>query len=270
VTETSSSLVAATPSEPCILVETLSTGAAVIWLNRPSRLNALGVEMVSEIVKGVNRAVDEGATALVLRARGRSFCTGADLKERRTMNEEQRYAHNRGINAAVNALATAPVPTIAVIHGMAMGGGLELALGCDLRIVAESAQLGLTEARIGAIPGAGGTQRLPRLVGISQALYMMYVGDTVPGRRAHEIGLINECVPDEELEEAVSRYVDLLGSRSPFAARTLKAVVHEGMSMSLEEGLERERLALSAILGSADYAEGLAAFAERRRPRFSR
>jgi len=253
-----------------ILVDVHHTGAVEIWLNRPERLNALGVEMVAALLKIIGDAGAVGATALVIRAKGRGFCAGADLKERQTMAEAARHAHNRAINAAVNALEAAPVPTIAVINGIAMGGGLELALGCDIRIAAESAQLGLTEARIGAIPGAGGTQRLPRLIGISRALDMMYTGEPVLAKKALDIGLVNACVADQELDDAVSRYLDVLGSRSASAARTLKKVVYEGMQSSLLGGLEIERRALRAILGSADYAEGLAAFAEKRPPRFSR
>ena len=190
------------------------TGAVEIWLNRPQRLNALGVEMVDALLKVIGDALATGATALVIRAKGRGFCAGADLKERQTMAEAERHAHNRAINAAVNALEAAPVPTIAVINGIAMGGGLELALGCDIRIAAESAQLGLTEAQIGAIPGAGGTQRLPRLIGISRALDMMYTGDPISAEKALDIGLVNICVPDQELDDTVGRYMDVLGSRS--------------------------------------------------------
>ena len=253
-----------------IIVDVQQSGAVEIWLNRPERLNALGVEMVETLQKAVDGALAAGATALVIRAKGRGFCAGADLKERRTMTESDRHAHNRAINAAVNAVAAAPVPTIAVINGIAMGGGLELALGCDIRIAAESAQIGLTEARIGAIPGAGGTQRLPRLIGISRALDMMYTGEPVSARTAFEIGLVNSCVADVDLDSAARRYIDIIGSRSPSAARTLKRVVCAGMEVSLANGLEHEREALTTILGSADYAEGLAAFAERRPPRFSR
>jgi enoyl-CoA hydratase/carnithine racemase len=253
-----------------ILVEPHHTGAVEIWLNRPERMNALGVEMVAALLKVIGDAVAAGATALVIRAKGRGFCAGADLKERRTMAEAERHAHNRAINAAVNALEAAPVPTIAVINGIAMGGGLELALGCDIRIAAESAQLGLTEARIGAIPGAGGTQRLPRLIGTSRALDMMFTGEPVSARKALDLGLVNACVADGELDDAVRRYLDVLGSRSPSATRTLKKVVYEGMQSSLIGGLECERVALKTIFASPDYAEGLAAFAEKRPPRFSR
>ena len=255
---------------PAILVNVLATRAVEIWLNRPERLNALGVEMAAALSAVVNDAVAAGATALVIRAKGRGFCAGADLKERQTMAEAERHAHNRAINAAVNALEATPVPTIAVINGIAMGGGLELALGCDIRIAGESAQLGLTEARIGAIPGAGGTQRLPRLIGISRALDMMYTGEPVTAKKALEIGLVNACIADHELDDAVGRYIAVLGSRSPSAARTLKQVVYEGMQSSLVDGLECERKALRTIFGSPDYAEGLAAFAAKRAPRFSR
>lgn len=253
-----------------VLVDVRQTGAVEVWLNRPERLNALGVEMVDALLKVIEGAITKGATALFIRAKGRGFCAGADLKERQTMAEADRHTHNRAINAVVNAVAEVPVPTIAVINGIAMGGGLELALGCDIRIAAESAQLGLTEARIGAIPGAGGTQRLPRLIGISRALDMMYTGEPIAARKALDIGLVNACVADQELDAAVTRYIDVLGSRSPSAARTLKKVVCEGMQSTLLCGLEQERRALSTILGSADYAEGLAAFAEKRPPKFSR
>jgi enoyl-CoA hydratase/carnithine racemase len=252
-----------------IFVETAETGAAVIWLNRPEKMNALGTEMVAALTDAVGAAVSGGASAVLLCGKGRAFCAGADLKERRGMDEEGRYRHNRAINAAVNALAAVPVPTIAAINGPALGGGLELALACDIRIAAESASLGLTETRLGGIPGAGGTQRLPRLIGISRALDMMYTGEPVSARRAYEIGLVNACVPDEAFDQTVTDYLALLGSRSAATARILKQVVHEGYSLTLADGLERERQALSAIFGSADYAEGLAAFAEKRPPKFS-
>jgi enoyl-CoA hydratase/carnithine racemase len=263
------SITLSSPSQS-ILVEMLETGAAQIWLNRPERLNALGVEMVDTLAKVIADVLAVGANAIFLRAKGRGFCAGADLKERLAMADAERHNHNRAINGAVNALAAAPVPTVAVINGVALGGGLELALSCDLRIAAESALLGLTEARIGAIPGAGGTQRLPRLIGISRALEMMYLGEPIAARRAFEVGLVSAWVPDEELENAVLQHIAVLGSRSPSVSRMLKKIVYEGMEMPLAEGLERERQAVSTVLGSADYAEGLAAFAAKRVPKFSR
>jgi enoyl-CoA hydratase/carnithine racemase len=252
------------------LVEMREPGTVEIWLNRPERLNALSVEMVTTLTKVVRGSVGSGVRALVLRGKGRGFCAGADLKERKTMAQVERYAHNRAIYAAVEALAAVPVPTVAVINGAAMGGGLELTLACDIRIAAENAQLGLTEARIGAMPGGGGTQRLPRLIGLSRALDLIYTGRTISGREAANIGLVNTCVAEEGLDAAVTGYMDVLASRSPTAARAVKKVVYEGLELPIAEGLERERKAFSAILRSADYEEGLTAFAEKRPPRFSR
>jgi len=253
-----------------VIVEALPSGAVQLWLNRPERLNALSVGMVAALLDAIRAAIDADARAIVIRGKGRGFCAGADLKERRTMDEAARLAHNRGINDAIDALAAAAMPTIAVVNGLALGGGCELALGCDIRIAAASAQIGLTEARIGAIPGAGGTQRLPRLIGISRALEMMYSGEPVSAQRAQEIGLVNACVDDAILDGTAMRYIALVGSRSPTAARTLKSVVTEGCAMPLADGLARERQALGTIFASADYAEGLAAFAEKRSPNFSR
>jgi enoyl-CoA hydratase len=259
----------ASPS-PTVVVDILESAAVQVWLNRPDQLNALDVELADALLNVVQHATAAGATALLIRGRGRAFCAGADLKARQKMSPEQRYAHNRTLNGIVNAIAAVPVPTIAVINGGAFGGGLELALGCDIRIAAESASVGLTEARIGAIPGAGGTQRLPRLIGVSKALEMMYLGEPVTATKAQEIGLVNVCVPDDRLEAEALRFVGTLGQRSAATARLLKKVVYLGMAASLSDGLELERQALGAILGSDDYAEGVAAFAEKRPPRFRR
>ena len=160
------------------------------------------------------------------------------------------------------------MPTIAVINGLAMGGGCEIALACDLRYAAEDAQIGLTEARIGAIPGAGGTQRMPRVVGASRALELMLTGEPIIGKRAETIGLVNAAVAADKLDAHVMRIATVLASRSPTGARTIKRLVYRGLETSLADGLAQEGLALREILDSPDYAEGLAAFAEKRQPRF--
>ncbi|MDQ6433207.1 enoyl-CoA hydratase-related protein [Mesorhizobium sp. LHD-90] len=239
-----------------------------LWLNRPDRMNALSREMVSAVRDVVRQAVEQKAGVVVLRAHGRAFCAGADLKQRATMTEQERYAHNRAISALADELAAVPVPTIAVIHGAALGGGLEISLACDIRLSAEEAMIGLTEARLGAIPGAGGTQRLPRLIGKSQALYLMYAGEPVTGRRAADIGMVNLAVPADELGKVADTYVATLATRSLDCAMKLKDVVARGCMLPLDEGLECEHQALLSIFGSADYLEGIAAFAEKRPPRF--
>jgi enoyl-CoA hydratase/carnithine racemase len=252
-----------------LVIEPLAPGVRQIRLDRPDRLNALGVAMVTGLQRAIEAQLQAGARVLLLRGTGRTFCVGADLKERQDMDVAARRAHNRAINAAADALAACPVPTIAVLNGLALGGGCELALACDIRIAAAGAKIGLTEARIGAIPGAGGTQRLPRLIGIGRALDMMFSGEPVDAARAEAIGLVQAVVADATLDAYVLRYASLLASRSPRTAGLLKRVVYGGIDVPLADGLAQERAALQDVFNSADYAEGLAAFAERRPPIFA-
>jgi enoyl-CoA hydratase/carnithine racemase len=251
-----------------VVVEPLAAGAVQIRLNRPDRMNALGVVMTDALERAVNEAIAAHARVILVRGTGRAFCAGADLKERRTMDEAARVRHNRKINAAVDALAAAPMPTIALINGLALGGGCEIAIACDFRVAAEDAQMGLTEARIGAIPGAGGTQRLPRLIGAARALEMILTGEPVSAARAAEIGLVNSVVAPGTLDAHAQRLASVLASRSPSGARTAKRLIHRGIEVPLADALQLERAALQEVLASADYAEGLAAFAEKRAPRF--
>ena len=185
------------------------------------------------------------------------------------MDLAARLAHNAAIRAAIDAVASARFVSIAVLNGVAVGGGLELALGCDLRFAAAGITLGLTESRVGAFPGAGGTQRLPRLIGVSRALQMMLTGEPVTSEYALGIGLVNEVVPAEELEARAVELAKTLAGRSAPALAAIKRLVYEGIELPLGAALQVERAALPEILGSADYAEGLSAFAERRSPRFT-
>lgn len=249
-------------------VEILLPGVVQLRLNRPERLNALGVDTVRDFVLALARLGELGARVLVIRGTGRAFCAGADLQARRSMDEPARRAHNRAINAACNAVAALPLPTIAALNGFTLGGGCELALACDLRLAADTAEIGLTETRIGAIPGAGGTQRLPRLVGVGRALELMLTGEPIGAARAESIGLVNAvCAPDS-LDERVAELAGRLASRSPATAKLIKRVVYEGVERTLAEGLELEAVALAQVFGSRDYAEGLAAFTEKRPARF--
>jgi enoyl-CoA hydratase/carnithine racemase len=249
-----------------ILVSRNDAGVVEILLNRPDRMNALGVAMTDQLRVEIEKAVN--ANVLVIRATGRAFCSGADLKERRGMTTEATWAHNRAINAACNALEALPIPTIVAVNGIAMGGGCELALSADIRLIAASAVIGLTEPRIGAIPGSGGTQRLPRVVGVPHALEMMYTADPVSAQRAYEIGLVSRVFADEVFEEEVARYAAHIASRAPQAIELLKRTVREGMQGDIVHGLEVERQSLFKVFGSSDYAEGLAAFGEKRPPNF--
>jgi enoyl-CoA hydratase/carnithine racemase len=158
---------------------------------------------------------------------------------------------------------------VAAVNGVAMGGGCELALACDIRFASDDASIGLTEARIGAMPGAGGTQRLSRLVGTARALEMMFSGEPVGAARAADIGLVNHVVAAADLDRRVMSFCSQMASRSRDTARLLKKAVYDGIDLSLAEGLELERDAIVKILASEDYQEGLAAFSERRAPNFS-
>jgi enoyl-CoA hydratase/carnithine racemase len=240
-----------------------------IRLDRPERMNALGVATVAALQQAVSDAAAKRARVLLLCGSGRAFCAGADLKERKNMDLGARMAHNAAISDAINMIAGAQFVTIAVLNGLALGGGLEMALACDLRIAAAGISIGLTESRVGAFPGAGGTQRLPRLIGVSRALQMMFSGEPVTSEYALGIGLVNEVVAPENLSARAHAFAKLLAGRSAPAMAVLKRLVYQGMELPLAEALRLERAALPAILGSADYAEGLAAFEERRPPKFT-
>jgi enoyl-CoA hydratase/carnithine racemase len=252
-----------------LIEERHEPGICVIRMNRPQVYNALSREMVGQMRAAVARLWTTGGRVMVLAASKPGFCAGADLKERRTMSDEEKYSHNRTINALANEVAGLPLPTIAAINGVAMGGGCELALACDIRFASSDAAIGLTEAKFGALPGAGGSQRLPRLIGSARALELMFSGEPVTAHKAAEIGLLNEVTEPEELENRVLKLASVLAARSRQTAGLLKRVVYEGLDRSLAEGLELERAAIVEVLASADYKEGLAAFAERRQPKFS-
>ena len=252
-----------------VVIEKVAEGVVQLRLNRPERMNALGFEMSERLNEAVQRIVADKARVMLVRGTGRAFCAGADLKERRAMAPEKRAAHNAIINVFIDAVANAPIPTIAVVNGAALGGGCELALACDLRVAAGDAAIGLTETRIGAIPGAGGTQRLPRYIGAPRALELMMTGEPITGVRAEAIGLVNYAVPGDVLDEKARALAALIASRSPVGLREIKQLVYDGMELPLKEGIRREREGLLRVIQKSDYAEGLAAFAERRPPKFT-
>lgn len=208
-----------------------------IRLNRPERLNALGVGSVVALKDCVDQATAQHARVLLVQGTGRAFSAGADLKERKGMDLAGKLAHNAQIRAAIDALGAARCVTVAVLNGLALGGGTELALACDLRMAAAGVSLGLTESRIGAFPGAGGTQRLPRVVGVSRALQLMLTGEPVTSEYALSIGLVNEVVAPEELDARAEALARLLASRSATALATIKRLVHQGIELPLPAAL---------------------------------
>lgn len=253
-----------------VVVDWPADGVCRLRLSNPARLNALSTAMIAALRDGIESAAGNGAGMLILVGIGRAFCAGADLKERLTQDAAAKVAHNRAISTTADALANAPMPTLAAINGVALGGGCELALACDIRFAARSATIGLTEARIGAIPGAGGTQRLPRLIGTGRAFQMMYGGEPVDAGTAFGWALVNAVFEDDRLEEEAVGFARLVASRSRCAASLLKRTVWQGIERTLAEGLELERQAVMQVLAGDDYAEGLAAFAKKRQPTFNK
>ena len=239
-------------------------------LDRPDRYNALGARIVGELGEALDAVEESGdARVMILTGAGeKAFCSGVDLKERAAMDADGRWAHNRALNAFAERLARLQVPTIAALNGLAFGGGLEITLACDFRIAVEGATFSLPEVGIGIVPGAGGTQRLPRLVGPTKAKEMILTGRRVDSEAALEMGLVSKVVPAAELMDEARALADEISANSPFALAHAKAAVDLALETTLEQGLRYETAAIRATLASEDYAIGLAAFAEKQTPEF--
>jgi enoyl-CoA hydratase/carnithine racemase len=251
---------------------TLDGPLAVLTLDRPDVMNALSFETLAQLGAHVERlARDPALRAVVITGAGeKAFCAGADLKERTTFTEEQTRAFVARIGATFEAVAALPMPTLAAINGVAFGGGCELALACDLRLMARGAQIGLTETALAIIPGAGGTQRLPRVVGAARARELIFAARRVPAEEALRLGLVNEVCEPAELPARARALASAIAANGPLAVRAAKqalALVDQGVDLA--EGLRREReLYLQHVLPSQDRLEALAAFREKRPPRF--
>jgi len=251
--------------------------AAWLRLNRGETANALSRALVAELHAAINRlgtglgADDERdqLTAVVLAsADGRSFCAGADLKERLAMSLDETRDFLDALGALVQAIADFPRPVIAALSGAAMGGGLEIALGCDFRIASESASMGLSEVRLGIIPGAGGTQRLARLCGIAVAKELILTGRRISAAEALRLGLVAQVTPDGELDKSVEALCAELASAAPLALAAAKQAIDRGCDEPMTKALEIERACYESLLATHDRTEGLRAFAEKRPPHF--
>lgn len=254
-----------------VLVARDARGVVRVTLNRPDARNALS-RAVNQRLRQVAQELDAdaGVRAVVITGTGEAaFCAGADLKERRGVAAADTGPFIDAIAGGIDAIAALRVPTIAAMNGSAFGGGLELALACDFRVMVDSAEVGLTEVRLGIMPGAGGTQRLPRLIGEAHAKELILLGRRISARRAHEIGLATAVVPAARLGHAVDELLGDLLASAPLSVRQAKTAIERGLDGSLAEGLRLERQCYDVTLFSDDRNEGLAAFAERRPPRFT-
>ncbi|MCG0237917.1 MAG: enoyl-CoA hydratase-related protein [Firmicutes bacterium] len=241
---------------------------AEVVLNNPGRHNALS----GAVLEGLHRvvaalAVDRQVRAVFLHGgEARAFCAGADLKERAGMTEAEVYATVHRLRKAVNGVYRLPVPVIAAIHGGCYGGGLELALACDIRLAAEDAELGLTELSWAIIPGAGGTQRLARLVGPGRARELIFTAARVGAAEAERIGLVNRVVPRAELLPAARAMAARIAEMGPVAVRAAKKALNA--ADALGEGLALEWQYYQETIPTRDRLEGLRAFAEKRKPEY--
>lgn len=240
-----------------------------VTLNRPATLNALNTALRLDL-KHFFSAIqsDRDLRLVVITGAGRAFCAGADIKE---WKEPSSMVEDRQERLRVNfweAMSRCEQPIIAAVNGYALGGGCELAMCCDLRIASDQAHLGLTEVSLGIIPGGGGTQRLPRLIGRGKALELILTGKYIDAHEALRLGLVEQVVPHDRLLEAVEALAQTIVSRAPLAVKYAKEAIIRGSELSLSEGLKVEAELYALLRTTEDRMEGAKAFAEKRPPQF--
>jgi methylglutaconyl-CoA hydratase len=252
-----------------ILVEQRGT---ILWvtLNRPAVRNALSKDVnlkLQDIAHELEHR-DEIRGVVLTGAGDKAFCAGADLKERRGVAASESMPYLNAIAGAIESWGEIRKPTLCLMNGSAYGGGLELAMACDFRVLVDGAEVGLTEVRLGIMPGAGGSQRLPRLVGEARAKELIMLGRRISAARAYEIGLVHEVVPGDRLRAAGDAILAELAGCAPLSVAAAKAAIEQGYGRPLDEALSIERECYERTLYSEDRDEGLAAFAEGRPPRY--
>ena len=243
---------------------------ALMIMNRPDRLNVICNEFLDELDAVLDEIeMDKNLGALILTGKERAFAAGADIKEIRSIDGVV-AAHQFVVRVqnSFNRIEALEIPVIAAVNGLALGGGCELALVCDIRIAAETAVFGLPEIKLGVLPGAGGTQRLPRLVGAGRAKELLYTGDSIDAQEAYRIGLANNVVTVDSLMETAHRMAASLAERPPVALRLIKSAVDEGLDMDLQSALKYESRCFEMLFTTQDQKEGMQAFIEKRKPEF--
>ena len=241
---------------------------ALVTINRPEKHNAISLDTLEELHRAVRQAAgdDDVRVITITGAGGRSFASGSDLSE--VLHRDFRKALEPIVQGLADQLERTPKPTIAAIDGICMGGGLEVALGCDLRIATPRSRFATPEGKLGIIPGGGATARLPRLVGPGWAMEMMLMGEPIDAEHALSIGLVTRLVAPEELLAEARRMADHLAGFAPFVPRTMKAMVQFGMDASLASAQMLEKYAQGALVQTEDKQEGISAFLEKRKPEF--
>ncbi len=241
---------------------------ALITINRADKHNAISLATLDDLHNALSLAAqDQHVRVITITGAGdRAFASGSDLSE--VLHRDFQKALEPIVQGLADQLERTPKPTIAAINGICMGGGLEVALGCDLRIASPNARFATPEGKLGIIPGGGATARLPRIVGRGWGMEMLLMGEPIDAERALQIGLITRIVEQGELLAEARRMADHLSSFAPFVPRTMKAMVHFGMEASLAGALMLEKYAQGALVQTDDKVEGITAFLEKRPPEF--
>ncbi|ATP41750.1 enoyl-CoA hydratase [Solibacillus sp. R5-41] len=243
---------------------------AYITLNRPAMLNAFNFEMLDELRKVIESIQIHPHIRLVIitGAGEKAFSVGADLKERKTLPDELVKRNLNRFGEVFSLIEQLPQPTICVLNGYAFGGGMELALACDFRIAADHITLGLTETSLGIIPGAGGTQRLPRLIGEAKAMELILTAARMNAREAFNYGILTKVVPAENLHDVTADFANSILRNAPIAIQQAKFAIRQGIKTDIQTGLQIERKAYELTIPTEDRIEALNAFSEKRAPQF--
>ncbi|MDP2662217.1 MAG: enoyl-CoA hydratase-related protein [Dehalococcoidia bacterium] len=242
----------------------------LVTLNRPDRLNAVNQQMVREIPQlfAELKGRDDIGVVIITGAGERAFSAGADITEFEGVTLANAFGFIRGFQTATGAIEQFGKPVIAAVNGLALGGGCEIAISCTIRILSEKARMGLPEVNLGVIPGGGGTQRLPRLIGKGNALYYILTGEQMDAQEAYRVGLAQKLAPHEQLMEVTTKVANAMLSKGPLAIKMALLSAQTGLNMDMESGLIVEALAANIGLSSEDKVEGSKAFLEKRPPQF--
>jgi len=253
-----------------LIIYEKSEGIATITLNRPEALNAFSKEVVEEILQALEDIRrDENVRVVILTGAGeKAFSAGADIKAMIGINPlKARELSLMGEKLCVS-FENLEKPVIAALNGYALGGGMEVAMSCDIRIASENVRMGQTEINIGLIPGWGGTQRLTRLVGRGKAKELVFTGKTIDARTAEQLGIVNMVVPADKFRETVRQFALELAAKAPVALKIAKALIDKGADIGLESALALEREGFGVVASTEDLQEGVKAFTEKRKPTF--
>lgn len=244
---------------------------AIVTLNRPEKLNAFNSHMLKEFEQTLDALkFSKDIRVIIITGSGkRAFSTGADLQERRMMTNLQVKKTVHHIRSVFQKVAELPQPTIAAVNGYAIGGGFELMLACDLRVASKEAVMGLTETSLAIIPGAGGTQRLPRLIGEMRAKELIFTARKITAVEAFEYGILTKVVAKEEVLITAFSLATQIANNGPIAIQQAKFAINQGMNTDLKTGLEIEGKAYEGTIQTNDRLEALRAFQEKRKPKFS-